>query len=124
MRGDDASKNNRGRIPERNAGRAPWSNQLDFRYAVQLPIRRARIELTMDVFNLLNLLNKDWGWQFYPYFPSSAAAGLITYSGIDPATGKERLNIGTIVAPTFQGTFTRDDVRSRWQAQWGLRVRF
>jgi hypothetical protein len=22
------------------------------------------------------------------------------------------------------GTFTRDDLRSRWQMQWGLRVRF
>jgi hypothetical protein len=22
------------------------------------------------------------------------------------------------------GTFTRDDLRSRWQMQWGLRIRF
>jgi hypothetical protein len=78
----------------------------------------------MDVFNLLNLINSDWGWQYFPSFPSSAANGLITYGGIDAATGKERLNIATITAPSFQGTFTRDDLRSRWQAQWGLRVRF
>jgi hypothetical protein len=49
---------------------------------------------------------------------------LIAYGGLDPATGKERLNLATITAPTFQGQFQRDDLRSRWQAQWGLRVRF
>ena len=72
--------------------------------------------------NLLNLLNKDWGWQYFPLFPS--VNGLLGYGGIDAATNKERLNLATITSPTFQGTFQRDDLRSRWQAQWGLRVRF
>jgi hypothetical protein len=125
LRNDPASKDNRGTIPERNIGRAPWSNQLDFRYAVTIPTRsKATVELTMDVFNLMNLLNSNWGWQYYPYFPSASANGLLGYSGIDPATGKERINLATITNPNFLGTFTRDDTRSRWQAQWGARVRF
>jgi len=134
--GDSASKNYRGQIPPRNAGRAPWYNQLDLRWAVGLPaVGRARVDFTMDVFNLLNLLNSDWGWQFYPLFPSSSANGLLGYStatggsaiglaGVDPATNKERINLATITGPNFLGTFARDDTRSRWQAQWGLRVRF
>ena len=122
---DPASQNYRGQIPPRNAGRAPWNNQLDLRYAVNVRTRsRATVELTMDVFNLLNLLNKEWGWQYFPLFPSSSGNGLIGYGGLDPATGKERLNLSAITSPTFQGTFQRDDLRSRWQAQWGLRVRF
>jgi hypothetical protein len=122
---DPASKDNRGQIPARNSGRSPWNNSLDFRYAVNLPTgTKTRVELTMDVFNLLNLFNKDWGWQYFPLFPSSSGNGLIAYGGLDPATGKERLNLATITAPTFQGQFQRDDLRSRWQAQWGLRVRF
>jgi hypothetical protein len=122
---DPASQNYRGQVPPRNAGRAPWNNQLDLRYAVDVRTgTRARIELTMDVFNLLNLLNKEWGWQYFPLFPSSSGNGLIGYGGLDPATGKERLNLSAITSPTFQGTFQRDDLRSRWQAQWGLRVRF
>ena len=40
------------------------------------------------------------------------------------ATGKEILNLSTISSPSFLGTFSRDDLRSRWNAQWGLRVRF
>jgi len=34
---DPASKDNRGTIPARNSGRAPWSNSLDFRYGVNVP---------------------------------------------------------------------------------------
>jgi len=125
LKNDPASKDNRGTVAERNSGHAPWSNQLDFRYAVTIPTRsKATVELTMDVFNLMNLLNSDWGWQYYPYFPSSSANGLLGYGGIDPATGKERINLATITSPNFLGTFTRDDSRSRWQAQWGARVRF
>ena len=134
--GDSASKNYRGQIAPRNGGRAPWYNQLDLRWAVGLPaVGRARVDFTMDVFNFLNLLNSDWGWQYYPLFPSSSANGLLGYStatggsaigvaGVDPATNKMRINLATITGPNFLGTFARDDTRSRWQAQWGLRVRF
>ena len=56
-------------IPERNAGRSPWTNGLDFRYAVTIPTgSRARVELTMDVLNLLNLFNDDDGWSLFPNF--------------------------------------------------------
>ena len=108
--------------------RFPWIerlNQLDFRYAVTLPTGgRTKVELTMDVFNLLNLINKNWGWQYFPKFPASGG-GLITYGpNLDAATGKEIFNIATITSPTFQGTFDRDELRSRWQAQWGARFRF
>jgi hypothetical protein len=134
--GDSASKNYRGQIAPRNGGRAPWYNQLDLRWAVGLPaVGRARVDFTMDVLNFLNLLNSDWGWQYYPLFPSSSANGLLGYStatggsaigvgGVDPATNKMRINLATITGPNFLGTFARDDTRSRWQAQWGLRVRF
>jgi hypothetical protein len=35
-----------------------------------------------------------------------------------------RYNLATIASSTFQGTFNRDDLRSRWQAQLGARFRF
>jgi Carboxypeptidase regulatory-like domain/TonB-dependent Receptor Plug Domain len=118
---DPSTKNNRGKIAERNSARAPWSNQVDFRYAVNVPTgSRAKVELTADVINLLNLFNKDWGWQYWPPFPSGGA--LIGYGAV--VNGKETFNLNTITAPTFQGAFDRSDLRSRWQAQFGARVRF
>jgi carboxypeptidase family protein len=121
---DPASKNHRGEIATRNAGRAPGWNQLDFRYSVNLPqMGHSRIELTFDVFNLTNAFNRDWGWHYFPKFPSTSSNGLIGYN-FDAATGMMRYNLATITSPGFQGTFDRDDQLSRAQAQFGARIRF
>jgi hypothetical protein len=121
LRNDPAASKSRGKIIERNSARAPWSNQLDFRYAVNVPTgTQAKLEFTADVINLLNLFNKDWGWQYWPPFPSGGS--LIGYGAI--VNGKQTFNLNTITSQTFQGTFDRSDLRSRWQAQLGARVRF
>jgi len=122
INGDCSMREHRGSIPLRNACHSPWINSLDFRYGVTVPTGgRTRVELTMDVFNLLNLFNRNWGWSFYPTLNSPIPIG---YAGLNPATGRETLNLSTIASPNFQGTFNRDDLRSRWQAQFGARVRF
>ena len=117
-----AAKDYRGVIIPRNAGRAKWMNQMDFRYAITIPTGwKTKAEVMIDVFNFLNLLNNDWGWQYFGSFPST---NLIGYGGIDSATGKMRYNLATITSSTFQGVFTRDDLRSRAQAQIGVRFSF
>jgi hypothetical protein len=120
---DSSAMNHRGELATRNAGRAPWSNQLDFRYALGIPVGGSRrADLTLDVFNFLNLLNKNWGWQYWAPFPGLYKA--IGWGGIDKTTKQEIFNLSTITSQNFQGTFTRDDLRSRWNAQIGLRFRF
>jgi hypothetical protein len=117
-----AAKDYRGQIMPRNSGRSHWMNQLDFRYAITIPtFKETRVEVTIDVFNFMDLLHNGWGWQYFGSFPST---NLIGYGGIDSATGKMRYNVATITSSTFQGTFTRDDLRSRGQAQIGIRYRF
>jgi hypothetical protein len=119
---ESAAKGNRGIVPNRNTGTSPWRNSLDFRYAVRIPVHENhRVELTADVINLLNRFNKNWGWAWFPNFYSPQTLG---YGGIDAATGKEIINASTIASPSFLGTSTRDDLRSRWQAQWGVRYSF
>jgi hypothetical protein len=119
---DPSTRDYRGSIPPRNAGKSPWTNTLDLKYAVTVPTRsRAHAELTLDVANVLNLLNARWGWVYYT---SVNEASTIGYGGIDKATGKPIYSLSTITSSTFTGTFLRDDVRSRWRAQWGLRLRF
>jgi len=118
---DPSTSKYRGQIMPRNAGRAPWSNQLDFRYALNVPTgSKAKVELTADVINMLNLFNKDWGWAYWPPFPAGRA--LIGFG--TPANGKLTYNLNTLTASTFTGVFDRSDLRSRWQAQFGARVRF
>ena len=75
--------------------------------------------LQLDVFNFLNLLNKDWGLIDFPIFNDLAPIGV----SVDSATGKYVYNLTTINSPTYL-KFNRDDLRSRWQAAFTARVRF
>ncbi|MEZ4903497.1 MAG: hypothetical protein R2822_17895 [Spirosomataceae bacterium] len=54
----------KGQYAERNGASLPWRNQVDFRilqdFYVKVAGKRNTIQLSLDVFNLGNLLNKDW----------------------------------------------------------------
>jgi hypothetical protein len=51
----------RGRIMERNSCRAPWSNTTIASVRQTIPLRGRGVDVQLDVFNVLNLLNRDWG---------------------------------------------------------------
>ena len=53
----------RGSIVERNSSRTPWVNQLDLGLQQELPgfFKTHKSVVRLDVFNFLNMLNKDWG---------------------------------------------------------------
>ena len=109
-----------GRIHERNACRAPWINTLDFHVGVNVPTgSRARTELTFDLSNLTNLFDRENGLLEYANFNDILVA---RFQGINTA-GQPTYDIGSLVNPTFQ-RFTRDDLKSRWQGKFGVRVRF
>jgi hypothetical protein len=112
-----------GQIHERNACRSPWQNTMDFKFNLGLPIKRAKVELTWDVLNLINLMNGDNGVLAYPNFndllvvrPAVSSAGVVTY---------DLRNIFVNgVRQTPEEQFTRNDLLSRWQMQFGARIRF
>ena len=108
----------------------PWSRELDFHYALALPIHTVRTEIDADVLNLLHLFNKDSG---NVYFVSNQNTSPVTYLGNDPS-GKPvyreasttlnsdgTRNFGSLT-PGRQ--FSIADLRSRWQARLGLRISF
>ncbi|HWK09930.1 MAG TPA: hypothetical protein VNR64_07760, partial [Vicinamibacterales bacterium] len=111
-----------GRIIPRNACRGPWTNTLDGRFAVQLPYKKYRTEITLDAFNLINLFDRNRGQVRYVSFGqiSQPATVPTSVTATSPLTG---YNVATLVSPTFS-TFLRDDLRSRWQLQLGAHVRF
>jgi hypothetical protein len=117
---DNGLREHRGEIVPRNASRLPWTNTLDFRLAANMPFGRRKLEVTMDVLNVLNLIDSEKG---RVEFLANQSTAPIQYGGIDAASGKPIYNIATLASPTYN-KFTTDDLRSRWQAQLGLRVRF
>ncbi len=120
LAGDPCVMDYAGSIMPRNACRQPRTNQVDFRWALNVPFGKRKVELTFDVFNFLNMFNKDWGKNQYVSYNENTDT---TYRGIDPATGKMIYDIALQTSPTYQRWLT-DDVRSRWQAQFGARFRF
>ena len=110
-------------ILERNNLEAPWQRRLDFHYELGLPaIHSARLLVTGDVQNLLNMLNKDWGIEKFVNFSTYTP---VRFQGIDPTSGKpvyREETAGALTPGTQFSGFTSN--ASRWQARVGLRVTF
>ncbi|MFB3855062.1 MAG: TonB-dependent receptor domain-containing protein [Vicinamibacterales bacterium] len=119
---DPCAMESAGRVQQRNSCRLPWTNQVDFRLAMGIPLAGSRkVDLTFDVFNFMNLFNKEWGKVSYLSYLLNTD---LRYGGIDAASGKMIYDIGTITSPSYQGRYILDDVRSRFQAKFGARFRF
>lgn len=118
INGDPALKKNRGKVISRNASTTPWNNRVDLRLAQNIPVgdKWGRLELTWDIINFMNVLNKEWGQYKYVINQNDSP---IRFAGVN-AAGK----------PTF--TFTRTTkerfvsagIGSLWQMQFGFRYTF
>jgi len=122
INGDPCLADYVGQIIPRNACRAPWTNTFDGRVNLQLPYRKVRTEITLDVLNMINLVNTKNGLFQYTSFGQISQFQPVptTVTATVPLTG---YNISAIMAPTFT-RWLRDDLRSRWQIQLGARFRF
>jgi hypothetical protein len=117
--GDKTMRENRGKYSERNQFRMPFEHQFDlsisqdFCYDVK---RGSKITLMLNVMNLANLLNKNWG----KYYANVNSYSPLTVSSVAVSDEGE-------VTPTFSYFSTDksiDDYYSRWRMQLGLRVTF
>jgi len=113
--GDKYLNSKRGQYVERNGSSLPWQHQFDLRITQDLGAMikgsKNRLQLTFDVFNVGNLLNKKWGRN---NFVNNQALTLISY------------NSGgyTFSAPTDNKPYAISDLASRWQGQIGIRYIF
>jgi len=124
---DEYLKSRRGDYVERNHSRVPFMNIFDFRIAqdffVNVGGSRNTLQLALDIFNVGNMINKDWGRIYY----SSGA-----YYNNYPLVKMEGYQAdGTTPNFSFQKpkaeTWAVDDsgiLSSRWQGQITLRYIF
>jgi len=125
IEGDEYLRSRRGDFAERNASRSDWTNIIDLKFAQEFGLKFGenvhKLELTADIFNFTNLLNKEWGVRTFSNFnqvqllnfEGFAADGTTPEFTFDPGAG-ETANI--IDDAGLQS--------SRWQAQIGLRYSF
>jgi hypothetical protein len=82
---------NLGRVASRNGATNPFYGRVDLRLARRLPsLRGQSAELTFDVFNFDNVVNRQWG--AIPVVPGANQA-LLSIAGFDRATRTYRYNV-------------------------------
>lgn len=137
-----------GQVSERNGDNMPFENHFDLRIAQDIQFKNHKLQLFVDILNIGNLLNKEWGWSYSSLTGTSpdgfftASANLFTV--INTGTNLTQTNGSTVttVTPTVNnpafnfnlGNFTKikdtyrpyavSDYTSRYSAQIGARYSF
>ena len=113
----DCESGGPGTIYVRNSCRMPFVHSLDIRVALEVPFGKFRPEFTADILNFANLIDRTQGVVEY------AAFNDLLVVNASESGGKYNYTLNSVARPDAT-RFSRDDLRSRWQAQFGLRVRF
>lgn len=120
----------RGNYAQRNMGRTPFESILDFRFLQEFYLemannKRNTIQVSVDIFNLSNFLNKDWGRR---YFLSNNNFGVIEFAGFQPGTKTPTYTVNTKLLegqqPWENNIIDSGFRSSRWQMQVGVRYIF
>ena len=123
IRRESCLQRQRGRLLERNSCRQPWINSLNVRLTKVLPTAHGQsLELSADVFNFLNLLDRDWGlvrFNFEDFGTGSfGRVSLLELVGYDVEHGRGVYNV---LAPHFRQV---DPESSRWRLRLSARYTF
>ena len=117
----------KGQYAERNGALLPWLNQVDMKilqdFGVQVGNRVHKLQASIDVFNIGNLLNSNWGVRSRTVISNSAPLTAVTSAPITAAKPTYRLVESGGQLPT--STFVNNIIASNtWYAQVGLRYIF
>jgi hypothetical protein len=118
---DKYLKTRRGKYAERNAARTPWNNQLDMKISHEIMVgkKEKSINISLDIFNISNLLSKTWGRQYYVPNVLNSSYQLLTIAKPNTGTPPE-LNFNNVNTTPWQ----HDPILSRTQGQLSLRYNF
>jgi hypothetical protein len=124
---DDYLSTRRGGYAERNSSRAPFEHVIDLHLAQDFYIdvngKRNTLQVTFDIFNFTNMLNKNWGRRYYVsgYYGNYP---LVKFEGFQSDNTTPQFSF---TKPKGDNIWSIDDsglVSSRWQAQIGIRYIF
>lgn len=108
----------RGRIHRRNSCRNPWQTFLNGRLQYTIPtIGSQGLQLMLDVFNLGNLIDGDWGL-FKEVSQFEQGGRFLNARGVDAATNKP---IFAFTPPSVIERTVRTPTLSRWRMQLGAK---
>jgi hypothetical protein len=113
---DPYLKNRRGDYAERNGASLPWFSQIDLRFMqdfnFKVKDRKNTIQVSLDIMNLGNLINSNWGVR-----QLARTYNPISLIGIDK-NNVPYYHFNTDLKTSFVDDFS---IRSKWQMQLGVR---
>jgi hypothetical protein len=106
----------KGEFAERMAAHTIWSGQIDLHVGQELPGFGVdhKFEVSLDILNFMNLLNRDWGWVRYVSNQQAYLMNFVGYSGSVPVYYASNIS---------DNSYTSDPA-SRWQLQLGVKYSF
>ncbi|MEE9438608.1 MAG: TonB-dependent receptor, partial [Saprospiraceae bacterium] len=113
---DSYLNSRRGDFAEKYGAETPWFTQIDMRVLQDLSLGNQKIQLSLDVKNIANLINSDWGVLQY-----ASQTGLAQVVGVSVEESVPTYSFDAAQKQTFFDDFS---LASRWQAQVGLRFIF
>ncbi len=126
---DDYLSSHRGEIAERFGAVNPWWWNIDLRILQDLSFNFGTFQLSLDILNVANLLNSDWGVRKVALSTATRPLELVEFD-TDPGNsipdGAPVFNFnGADPANPLTETFIDDpNLFSRWQMQLGIRYFF
>lgn len=132
INGDDYLSKHKGEYAQRNALHTPWNHELDMKLMHEFKFGGSKsLQVSFDVFNVLNLLNNDWGHITFVTNVNNYTVNFLRFA--TDASGLKPGSPASGYTPTFnylppaangEHYYTNDPINSRWQAQLGLKFNF
>ena len=132
---DPYLKSRRGQYAERNGLRTPWNHDLDLKLMHEFKLSKTNkyqsLQISFDVFNVLNLLNNDWGHITFVTNVNNYTVNLLTFAKDANGVAPGKPSSGYLPTFTFNkptglngNYYTVDPINSRWQGQLGIKYNF
>ena len=135
INGNTYLSKHKGQYAERNGLRTPWNHELDMKLMHTFKLSKTNnqhtLQVSFDVFNVLNLINNDWGHIRFVTNTNNYTISFLNFA--TDANGKKPGAPATGYNPTFNFVpptginneyYTVDPINSRWQGQLGVKYTF
>ena len=135
IEGDKYLKTRRGQYAERNGLHTTFVNDLDMKLMHEFKLSKSNksntLQLSLDIFNVLNLINNNWGHVTFVTNLNNYTVNFLQF--VKDANGKSAGAPATGYVPSFNFVkptgidnhyYTLDPINSRWQGQVGIKYNF
>ncbi len=135
IQNDKYLKTRRGQYAERNSLHTPWNHELDLKLMHEFRLSKTNkphnVQVSFDLFNVLNLLNNSWGHINFVTNVNNYTVNMLTF--VKDANGVAPGKPASGYQPTFNYNkpagingqyYTVDPINSRWQGQLGIKYTF